>query len=520
MAASELRDAQRVAVGVFEPRDSGGARRRPDALLVLAHARIRCSRTPAISAALPLRQCPRPAIPASCIRPRPLLHNRDAQHRAVRLERQSELVLADEAQAEDVAVEALASAGLEVAANATILCEPDAVSVAMLKCHLNKGLSQSGPSAISTVGARQTVSRSASSWCNQHVIRFHLVLVKSTILQWPTASFGSIAEQILSTNEPALTSSVIPCRCLVFRTGQQQPRAFGLMFRALEHGRFDEISSFPALSYSAESSVRWLPRHKRHRPHRRPRMSITSTSPRPLRDRRQHSASRSWFLTRPRQCPTTSSCFGIRKGDDWDYVVISAPRAEGGGHGDCAGAYRCTAGSDRVAQRYVRERTFVAEFTKQMSIGGSGNPSSLVYIVGVHRTVPGHREQLQKALNAAGSSSKIQTGNVFLQHLEGGSSWTFATITRTTPGRISQANGRPRHQRETRRRAAGPTSASIPRFIATRSQTGSIRRSRAPQSGRRLIGPGLSGGAFRETMRPLTQLSSRPTVVIFPVWTA
>jgi len=53
-----------------------------------------------------------------------------------------------------------------------------------------------------------------------------------------------------------------------------------------------------------------------------------------------------------------------------------------------------------------------------------------VYVVGVHRAPPGHREQLEKALNAPGPpSSKIQTGSVFLQHLEG-SDWNFLAITR------------------------------------------------------------------------------------------
>jgi hypothetical protein len=51
-----------------------------------------------------------------------------------------------------------------------------------------------------------------------------------------------------------------------------------------------------------------------------------------------------------------------------------------------------------------------------------------VYIVGVHRAVPGHREQLEAAVRAPGSS-KIQTGSIVLQHLEGGD-WTFMTITR------------------------------------------------------------------------------------------
>ena len=106
-AASELRDAQRVAVGVFEPRDSGAARRRPDALLVLAHARI----------SLQSNACHlQPLCRCDDVRDLPsqhrvfggdhFVHNRDAQHRAVRVERQSELVLADEAQAEGVAVEA------------------------------------------------------------------------------------------------------------------------------------------------------------------------------------------------------------------------------------------------------------------------------------------------------------------------------------------------------------------------------------------------------------------------------
>ena len=68
------------------------------------------------------------------------------------------------------------------------------------------------------------------------------------------------------------------------------------------------------------------------------------------------------------------------------------------------------------------------EFSKEMSIGGPAGAAGLVYVVGVHRAVPGHREQLLRSLGAA-PSSKVQTGNVLLQHLEG-SEWTFATITR------------------------------------------------------------------------------------------
>jgi hypothetical protein len=115
--------------------------------------------------------------------------------------------------------------------------------------------------------------------------------------------------------------------------------------------------------------------------------------------------------------------------DDWDYVVIQhlGPKAE----------VSAAAPAPPDAIRNLRawhDDTFVsgpswADVTKQMGIGGSSAAAGLVYVVGIHRTVPGHREQLEKALNAPGPSSKIQTGNVLLQHLEGGD-WTFATITR------------------------------------------------------------------------------------------
>ena len=118
-----------------------------------------------------------------------------------------------------------------------------------------------------------------------------------------------------------------------------------------------------------------------------------------------------------------------QEGDDWDFVVIQhlGPKAE----------VSASAPPAPAAERNLRawhDDTFVsgpswAEFTKQMGIGGSAAASALVYTVSVHRSVAGHREQLEKALNAAGPSSKVQTGSVFLQHLEG-SDWTFLTITR------------------------------------------------------------------------------------------
>jgi hypothetical protein len=115
-----------------------------------------------------------------------------------------------------------------------------------------------------------------------------------------------------------------------------------------------------------------------------------------------------------------------QEGDDWDYVVIQhlGPKAE------------VTAGD---APRTDPMRGLVAwhndtfatgpswgEFTKQLGIGAA---SGQVYVVGIHRAVAGHRDQLLKSLSATAPSGKIQTGNVLLQHVEG-SDWTFATLTR------------------------------------------------------------------------------------------
>jgi hypothetical protein len=117
-----------------------------------------------------------------------------------------------------------------------------------------------------------------------------------------------------------------------------------------------------------------------------------------------------------------------QEGDDWDYVVIQ--------HLGSKAEVTLTATPPTAADRALsawHADTFVSgpswgEFTKQMGIGAA-NASRQVYIVGVHRSVPGHREQLLKSLSAPGPASKIESGNVVLQHLEGGE-WTFATLSR------------------------------------------------------------------------------------------
>jgi hypothetical protein len=117
-----------------------------------------------------------------------------------------------------------------------------------------------------------------------------------------------------------------------------------------------------------------------------------------------------------------------QEGDDWDYAVIQhlGPKAE------VSASTPPPPDAVRALSAWHND-TFVSgpswsQFTKEMGIGDS-SASGMVYILGVHRPVAGHREQLLKSLNAPAAASKVSTGNVLLQHLEG-SEWTFATITR------------------------------------------------------------------------------------------
>ncbi len=118
-----------------------------------------------------------------------------------------------------------------------------------------------------------------------------------------------------------------------------------------------------------------------------------------------------------------------QEGDDWDYLVIQHVGAKA----EVTAAAPPPPDADRALAAWHSD-TFVSgpnwgDFSKEMGIGGSANAAGQVYVVGMHRVVPGHRDPLLKSLSAPGPSSKIQTGNILLQHLEGGD-WTFATITR------------------------------------------------------------------------------------------
>jgi hypothetical protein len=116
-----------------------------------------------------------------------------------------------------------------------------------------------------------------------------------------------------------------------------------------------------------------------------------------------------------------------QEGDDWDYAVIQ--------HLGQKPTVTATAPPSPARDlRSWHDDTFAsgpswADFTREMGIGGSGKPGA-VYTLGVHRALPGHRDQLLEALSGpAPGQPKVQSGTVLLQHLEGGD-WTFLTITR------------------------------------------------------------------------------------------
>jgi hypothetical protein len=113
-----------------------------------------------------------------------------------------------------------------------------------------------------------------------------------------------------------------------------------------------------------------------------------------------------------------------QEGDDWDYAVIE--------HLGAKPTVSITPPGPEL--RAWHTDTFVsgpswADFTREMGIGGTGKPGA-IYVLGFHRAVPGHRAQLEQALNQPrAADAKIATGTVFMQHVEG-SDWQFLTITR------------------------------------------------------------------------------------------
>ena len=71
----------------------------------------------------------------------------------------------------------------------------------------------------------------------------------------------------------------------------------------------------------------------------------------------------------------------------------------------------------------------VKEKECMMPAASGGKAPSSIYVVAVHRTLPGHRAQLQKVLSEPNPNAKTPIATVVLSHLEGGP-WTFVEIDR------------------------------------------------------------------------------------------
>jgi hypothetical protein len=121
-----------------------------------------------------------------------------------------------------------------------------------------------------------------------------------------------------------------------------------------------------------------------------------------------------------------------QEGDSWDYAVIQHM----GTTATVDAARPAPSPSVRDLSDWHND-TFVngpswAEFTKAMGIDEAADKSKTagsVYVISVYRPAAGHREQLEKMLGEPPASGDTSSGNVLMQHLEGGP-WTFLTIAR------------------------------------------------------------------------------------------
>jgi len=131
--------------------------------------------------------------------------------------------------------------------------------------------------------------------------------------------------------------------------------------------------------------------------------------------------------------PKTGHSIVLRHQDgvDWDYAVIEHLGTTA--TVDTKGSPMPTTARDLYSWH---TDTFAAgpawpDFIKAMGLGDmAGKSGNSVYVVSVYRSTPGHREQLEKALTSAvPGGADTSSGNVLLQHLEGGP-WNYLLIAR------------------------------------------------------------------------------------------
>lgn len=113
-----------------------------------------------------------------------------------------------------------------------------------------------------------------------------------------------------------------------------------------------------------------------------------------------------------------------QEGDDWDYCVIEHLGAK------ATVAVTPAPPASETPLRAWHTDTFVSGPSWSTVTQALGTGTGAVFAVGVYRAAPGHRSQLEASLRQPGSpSSKVTTGALMFQHLEGGD-WQFLTVTR------------------------------------------------------------------------------------------
>jgi hypothetical protein len=115
-----------------------------------------------------------------------------------------------------------------------------------------------------------------------------------------------------------------------------------------------------------------------------------------------------------------------QSGEDWDYAVI-----EHLGTSVTVKAAGTPAPASARDLNAWHTDTLVngpawPEFAKAMGLDDPAKSTGSVYIISVFRAAPGHRDQLEQSLS---QSARGTSGNVLLQHLEGGP-WQFVTVAR------------------------------------------------------------------------------------------
>jgi hypothetical protein len=110
-------------------------------------------------------------------------------------------------------------------------------------------------------------------------------------------------------------------------------------------------------------------------------------------------------------------------GDDWDYAVIEHIGAR-------AMVEIAPAPATPAAPIMAwHNDSFVAGPSWAVFQRAMGAAASGVYLVGTHRAVPGHRDQLVAALNEVDPAAKVKVAQVLFTHLEGGT-WQYLTVSR------------------------------------------------------------------------------------------